>query len=88
MFTFARTKWDKYLVPRIVSIRGTSLAEWERKRPLWMGDASRERVPPPGSRKRARTGNKEGSVSVVTEMGMEIAEEELGQEELRGSGMS
>ena len=56
VFSFAKTRFDPYLVPQVISIRGLSSCEWERRRPIWEGDNSRERDPP---RKRART-NKDG----------------------------
>jgi hypothetical protein len=56
VFVFARTKFDRYLVPQMVSIRGSSSSDYERKRPIWEGDNSRDRYVP---RKKARK-NKDG----------------------------
>ena len=56
VFVFARTKFDRYLVPQMVSIRGSSSSDYERKRPIWEGDNSRERYV---RRKKARK-NKDG----------------------------
>ena len=59
VFIFARTEFDQYLVPQMISIRGSSSGEYERKRPIWEGDNSRDRYVP---RKRTRR-NKAGSAA-------------------------
>jgi hypothetical protein len=47
----ARTRYEEFVLPQLVNVRGISERTWERKRPIWEGDVERERNPP----KRART---------------------------------
>jgi hypothetical protein len=52
---FARTKYEQYVVPQLISVKGISEGMWERKRPIWEGDCDRQR----GPRKKQKT-NKDG----------------------------
>jgi hypothetical protein len=49
---FARTKYEPFVIPQLIGIRGISEDTWERKRPIWEGDRDRERV---AQRKRLKT---------------------------------
>ena len=44
MFVFGDEMPPFTLSPRLVAVRGITEIEWERKRPLWHGDCSREKV--------------------------------------------
>jgi hypothetical protein len=52
---FSRTKYEEYVVPQLISVKGISEGMWERKRPIWEGDCDRERVP-----QKKRKTNKDG----------------------------
>jgi hypothetical protein len=54
-FVFARSKYENYVVPQLISVKGISEGTWERKRPIWEGDCDRERVP-----QKKRKTNKDG----------------------------
>lgn len=54
---FARTKYEQYVVPQLISVKGISEGMWERKRPIWEGDHNRDRALP-----KKRKTNKNGDV--------------------------
>ena len=76
MLTFSRTAVDRILVPQIISICGSSRGEWERQRPVWYGDNSRERYHPAQPPKKKAKRNKSGSAVASTREGTNDVEEE------------
>jgi hypothetical protein len=51
VFILARTRFEHFVLPQLVNVRGISERTWERKRPIWEGDCEREKNP----RKKAKT---------------------------------
>jgi hypothetical protein len=71
---FAKTSYQRFILPQLISVKGISESSWERKRPVWEGDCDRERVPRK-KQKINRDADAEGNESIDgTENGMAIGE--------------